>query len=196
MKRLVTFLLIFTVWTSSAQAGPLPPELYHVNNNVHSVVYGQRVRKRKVIKTRLSPIDRKQPRGMMMAESIELPPDPGISLDDIQADFYSNYGRYWQGLRTHIVVPEAGSPSPPMTTTHPTDQPESWADVGVPLSDTMDMALTVSVYDGPSGKGYVVVAETVISETLWLRTINFGPETWRQHYWISMSITATAILTE
>mgnify|MGYP001576481457 FL=1 len=41
----------------------------------------------------------------------------------------------------------------------------------------------IDVYDGPAGKGYVVRAELVIKEIRWVKLINIGPETYREHDW-------------
>lgn len=126
----------------------------------------------------------------VMGESDPVPPDPDVAIQQIQADFYATYGKYWQGLTTHDTIPTYGTPLPPDVDSYPSDQHVSWADVGVPLSDTMDIAVTVDVYDGPAGSGYTVRGEVLISDTLWVRTINFGPETWREHGWITMTTEA------
>lgn len=112
------------------------------------------------------------------------PFDGATSIIEVQARYFAEHGRYWQGLPTHSLTPTAGDPlSTDIAMTHPTDQAETWADIGAYLPDLMNVSLRVDVYESPEGHGYVVVAETMITETTWTRSINFGPETWRTATW-------------
>lgn len=67
--------------------------------------------------------------------------------------YYAVHGHYWQGLRTHTILPADGATAlPDIGAMTPTDQPDSW-----PLtlrSTPIEMALVIDVYSGPLGEGY------------------------------------------
>src|SRR3989304_780581 len=56
------------------------------------------------------------------------------------------------------------------------------------LPDHAPFAFRVDVYAGPNGAGYMVIAQSRIAGQLWERTINAGPETWREQGWIKSVI--------
>ena len=100
-----------------------------------------------------------------------------------QEQYRSANGHYFQGLRTHAQPPSDGIDiAPDQVDRKPTDQLYAWSDVG-PLPSQMGSSLSIDVYDGPSGKGYVVRLEVDINGTVWQRRWNVGPETWRSHNW-------------
>lgn len=104
-----------------------------------------------------------------------------------QAAYLAAHGRYWQGLCTHSVIPEDGEELPPdRAAEKPFYQAESWLDLGG-LPETTMSALRIDTYDGPHGKGFVVVSEVMIDGQLWSRSINFGPETFRDSEWKTIS---------
>lgn len=43
--------------------------------------------------------------------------------------------------------------------------------------------LQVDVYDGPNGKGYVVVETKTDEQGTWTKATNYGNEDWRSHDW-------------
>lgn len=112
-------------------------------------------------------------------------PTGTMSIIDAQAMYYAWNTRYWQGLPTHSQIPDVAAPSvPDMAASHPTDQPESWLDVDIYLPDPMSILMRVDTYRGPGGDGYVAVSQVIVSGTLWQRSINVGPETWRSKSWL------------
>lgn len=100
-----------------------------------------------------------------------------------QAAYLARRGRYWQGLATHTLLPADGLELPPdRLGTRPTDQPETWAEVGA-MPAIMPMSLTIDVYDGPQGQGYCATVRVTIGLRVWTRAQQFGPEAWRAFGW-------------
>ena len=101
-----------------------------------------------------------------------------------QETYRTNRGRYWQGIRTPVVVPLTPATVAPNLTLRPTDQAESWADAGVVLPAQVEVSIQVDVYQAPGGHGFVVCVFIRMSATeTWMRCYNVGPETWRTHDW-------------
>jgi hypothetical protein len=74
----------------------------------------------------------------------------------MQPAFFSAYGRYWQGLRTHAVPPADAIATAPNRNLRPTDQLESWTDMGIALPALASAAYTVHAYETRAGHGYVI----------------------------------------
>jgi len=71
----------------------------------------------------------------------------------------------------------------PDTSRHPTDQAASWAAAGIDLGVTIPCALAITIYDGPFGVGYVGIIFAMWAGTVYSRSQNNGPETWRTEPW-------------
>lgn len=101
-------------------------------------------------------------------------------------NFFAANGRYWQALRTHSVPPLDGvDENPDVGIKAPTDQGDGWP---IALRNRQyPMAISVDVYDGPQGKGWVVVITSRVTEgaeiVTWVRVVNIGPEIWREQPW-------------
>ena len=116
--------------------------------------------------------------------------DAGIAAawPEIQARqdaFFAEHGRYFQGLCTHTdaSVPEDGQPAPAdQLDTHPDYQSETWIDVGYDSTNPR-AAMTIDQYVGPDGPGYVSSFCVIIAGELWFRSINVGPEAYRELPW-------------
>jgi hypothetical protein len=106
-------------------------------------------------------------------------------LATLQPAYLSSKGRYWQGARTHNIIPIEGTPTAPNLLAKPTDQTESWAIFGIVLPTLTEAALTVEIYSGPSGHGYVIHADVISSGVRHRKSTNVGPESWRAHDWTS-----------
>lgn len=106
-----------------------------------------------------------------------------------QDTFFANRGRYWQGLITHTVVPAHTTAADADTVADrlsfkPTDQAQSWLDVLAELSGiAFPAALAVDVYDGTQGKGYVATIFVRYNGTIYTRSKNVGPESYRDVAW-------------
>ena len=110
-------------------------------------------------------------------------------LTAAQNAYFATHGRYWQGLLSHISAPahtdsHDGEAAPDRMASKPTDQAESWSDV-LPGWATVRFPgrLQVDVYDGPSGKGWVYIADVMHNGTRFRRIVNVGPETFRTQGW-------------
>lgn len=101
-----------------------------------------------------------------------------------QAIFLTNNGRYWQGLKTHVIRPADGTEAPPDATSTPTNEQTNWAAfAGVDLPATLPVSVRCDVYNGPQGRGFTATAEVKIGANVWERTVNEGPETGRTQAW-------------
>lgn len=110
--------------------------------------------------------------------------DVGVSLAAMQPDFLATRTRYWQGICTHPTLPKDGNKTAPDKSRKPHYQDEDWNAVSVTLPATMEIAVTVNTYQTPrDGWGYECVGSLEIAGQVWQRTINVGPETWREHKW-------------
>ncbi|MCA1557683.1 MAG: hypothetical protein LC731_03980 [Acidobacteria bacterium] len=109
----------------------------------------------------------------------------GLLVDTLktkQEAYRKQHGHYWQGLRTHDKAPKDGEKKAGNKKRKPTDQSESWEDMGVSISDE-EASFAVDVYDGAQGKGYTITAEFELDGKLYVRVLNFGPETYRDMPW-------------
>ncbi len=109
--------------------------------------------------------------------------DLSPQLAALQSTYRSTKGRYWQGARTHTIIPLEGLPSAPNLSLKPTDQSESWAAFGLTLPALSEAALSIETYSGPSGSGYVIHADVYSEGTLHRKSINVGPEPYRTRDW-------------
>src|SRR5512137_1396581 len=76
-----------------------------------------------------------------------------------QNAYLAAHGHYWQGIESHGTLPDDGVATAPVLTKRPTDQLDRWLDffAGYSLPSTWPIAVRIDVYDGPQGKGWVVV---------------------------------------
>lgn len=99
-------------------------------------------------------------------------------------------GRYFQGKRSHTAAPaNTGAGSLQMAAAdllddHPTDQVHTWLDFLPELNGlAIEMVLTIDVYDGPQGRGYVGTVRVSHNGTSYERAAQVGTETWRAFAW-------------
>jgi hypothetical protein len=110
----------------------------------------------------------------------------------VQATYAASHsGRFWQGIITPTTPPDDGALVNPDLGKKPTDQPEDWDDVftgpnALPTTNWPN-SLRIDVYNGPSGQGYVVVGVYTKGGETWGRSINIGPETYRDLPWIAVT---------
>ncbi len=103
-----------------------------------------------------------------------------------QTTYFNANGHYWQGLRTRPTgsTPVDGVQLPPDSGRAPSDQAVSWNDLGIQLPNTMDFVLWIDAYNGPQGHGYAGSVLFIDNQgSGWTRTVNVGPETWRNRVW-------------
>jgi len=98
------------------------------------------------------------------------------------------HGTYWQGLKTHAIEPDHVTADyadtvPDLLDGQPSDQPVSWTGFIPEINLAMPCAFVIDVYDGPDGQGFVASVYARYNGTLYSRSQNSGPETWRTVDW-------------
>src|SRR3990172_1113693 len=112
-------------------------------------------------------------------------------LQAYEINYLDAKGRgYMQALWSHSAPPADGAlVAPDLLASKPTDQAESLADLWsavVIASGEIPVRLRIDVYDGPDGKGYVIIVECIVSARTYTRSINTGGEKWREQAWIEV----------
>jgi len=101
--------------------------------------------------------------------------------------YFAAHGHYWQGLRTHTILPADGALLvPDIAARTPTDQPDPWPAAIKTIA--IEMALVIDVYDGPFGQGYVASVWVMVGGRIFTRSAQVGPETWRVEGWHEVTI--------
>lgn len=86
----------------------------------------------------------------------------------VQASYIAENGRYWQAARVDCSKDE-------LSKAH-TDE-ESWSEMGIsPKTEDFPVNLEIHNYDGPSGKGYLIIGNFTFAGEKWARAEGFGPE--------------------
>lgn len=106
------------------------------------------------------------------------------TIGGMQGGYLSSHSRYFQGILSS-AVPEDGQTATPDPSKKPTDQAESYADESITFPASPIIAMGVDVYDGDSGKGYIVFAEIKIAGQLWRKQTDYGPES-RSYDWVEI----------
>ncbi len=115
-----------------------------------------------------------------------MPPAGSVPMGLFLADFHvfcegaqpahmSRHGAYWQGVEMDLSNQDLSM--------KPTDQIESWADLGFQLPPLPFGSVREDVYQGPGGWGFTSTAKIVDGVNIWGKTLHNGPETWREHDW-------------
>lgn len=109
-----------------------------------------------------------------------------------QDTYYANNGRYWQGLLSCVgtnTIPNFTAASDGDRTADNLDskphyQAQSIADVFPELTGiNLPCAFLCDQYRGPLGDGFVVTVFVRFNGTIYTRSRNRGPETWRSADW-------------
>mgnify|MGYP004452357777 FL=1 len=122
--------------------------------------------------------------------------DAGIAsytpiITELQNNYRSQNGHYWQGLFTHSSPPiDANTGSPDLLDNSPTDQAISWDDIaGGVMPAEMLSRIRIDTYSSPQGEGFVIVAEKIVNNTTYQKSYNVGPEDHRNSDWQEISDT-------
>lgn len=110
-----------------------------------------------------------------------------MTIAAFQEAFRSQYGIYAQTLSPYLEPPMDGKAElPSLDTQNKAPTSGVTADTLFVLAnmEAFPASVRIDVYSGPTGAGYVVVAETEFSGVLWQRAINVGPEKWREQSWL------------
>ena len=115
-----------------------------------------------------------------------------VGMNAQQNIYKTNHGglKFFQGLTTSTdaTLPDnldAGLIQVVVQTLtgKPTDQTENWVGFGIIIPGTMHYAMTVDTYGGPLGQGWVLNAHMKQNGLVYNRSINSGPETFRDRAW-------------
>lgn len=112
-------------------------------------------------------------------------------IQQVQEDYLTANGHYWQGIATPQVVPSNVTLTTPDLTLKPTDQSSRWADVfsgAKALPNKWPAQIRIDVYDGPLGKGWTLTITVNDSNGTSFKVWNFGPETWRAQDWLDLVV--------
>lgn len=100
-----------------------------------------------------------------------------------QNAYFATNNKYWQGLITHSSPPAhsstnvADAPADKFTF-HPTDQPATWTDFLPEWNgENFAAAAQIDVYNGESGRGWIVRVFVRYGGTIYERCKSFGPDT-------------------
>lgn len=107
----------------------------------------------------------------------------------MQADYFAAHGRYWQGVAPIDAPPSDGAAVPGDPSRRPTDQPESWQDVGADAflsSAGLQSRPTIDVADGPDGHGWRLTVSFRCDGVLHARRWGFGSLADRSHGWMAI----------
>lgn len=111
------------------------------------------------------------------------------TVRDREIAYQAAHGHYWQGLVTHTDFPAHATAAyadsiGDLLARHPTDQTDDWLTLLPEINNlAIPAALVMDVYDGPSGQGFVATVWCKYNGTIYTRSQNYGPETWRTVAW-------------
>jgi len=105
-----------------------------------------------------------------------------------QREYRDMTGRYCQLLSSHSAIPANGEHLyPDLWYAHPTDQQYSWEDLNVIQYEPLPFEITIDVYSGPEGPGFVSCFEIDLGG-IWRRCKNYGPEAARNTFWAPVEV--------
>ena len=107
-----------------------------------------------------------------------------VAIQNWQDAYQAGHGgRCAQGLRSHTVTPaDDNATAPTIGTACPVGQPgEPWP--AAVRSGNKKMALQCDCYRGPDGDGWQITVFVTVLSVEYARTVNFGPETYRNAAW-------------
>jgi len=116
------------------------------------------------------------------------------SLTVQQTTYKAVRGKFFQGLTsaTDASLPNNTDVSllqtvPQSLNTAPTDQAETWNQIGIIIPGTISCSMTVNNYGGPQGQGWVMIARFRHSNLIYSKSTNSGPEAYRDSAWTQVS---------
>ena len=105
-----------------------------------------------------------------------------------QATYFTNHGRYWQGIVTHSVIPADGTATAAdQLNLAPYYQADAWPTGAGISAFTKPYALEIWEYNGPSGPGFVGFCWVRVAGNLYLRVKDCGVEDYRTQGWAQVA---------
>ena len=122
-----------------------------------------------------------------MFETIDAAVDSFVKdVEAKQTDYYAEKLRYFQVV-SFAPASDAGSDTD-VSLQLPTDQAETIGDFKLTPPDKLPCGVSITVYDGPNGKGYDVVQRVNDAGRSYVKTTSHGPENHRTHDWREVKI--------
>lgn len=102
-----------------------------------------------------------------------------------ETDYLLAHGRYYQALWTHAAAPSGNPIAVDQLTSKPHYQTETLQALfdAQNLQRNLPNRFRIDQYDGPAGKGFVIVAEVVACGLTMQRHYHTGAEAWREQGW-------------
>ena len=97
-------------------------------------------------------------------------------IDDVQSIHITGHARYWQGTNIHSVHPADGNERTPDRLDVAIRSLETWDEKGINVRPNTKSNYAVHEYDGPSGKGYIIIQSVISGADTYQRLIDKGPE--------------------
>ncbi len=105
-----------------------------------------------------------------------------------QEKYFESASKYWQGIQFHDTIVTDKEERAAEITRKPVEQEEDWETMKFDFPKTFPCTLQVDIYDGPSGKGWALTGRVRINKIIYRRTMNYGPEEWREFPWDTESL--------
>jgi|TARA_Y100000310_G_scaffold84459_1_gene81311 hypothetical protein len=102
------------------------------------------------------------------------------SIDQKQSDYFSQHGKYWQGIKTLDEVTELEQDS---QKNRKADGTEDWVEMGIPIPNKSKYSYQVDNYKSPQGWGYTITTKYKDKGNVYMKVENHGPETHRARDW-------------
>ena len=94
-------------------------------------------------------------------------------IENREAIFFANNGRYWQGLLTPRIIPVDGADTAPDLDAKPSNETFDWSAANLPA--TIPVGIAVNAHDGPLGQGFTMIAWVKLGNgEIWYRSKGVG----------------------
>lgn len=105
-----------------------------------------------------------------------------------QEDYLKTNSKYWQGLSFDTEVKDYSSIDSvargDTISSKPTNETVGWTDILPEITPaTCPATITIDIYDGPLGKGWLVKADFIYLDSIYRKIRNVGPELYRESDW-------------
>ena len=96
-------------------------------------------------------------------------------LFKLQLEFRNRHGRYFQGKKTTVIIPNFNRNQRVYYGSGLTDSVKTWKDLGY-QDVCAPVQLESHICSGPQGDGYMIFARLRINEDIWQIVMHHGPE--------------------
>ena len=103
------------------------------------------------------------------------------AVEVAQREAFSADGKYVQLLESHTAAPAIGKTASADRQVKPEGRTKGRAELK--LVAPTEWSERIDIYEGPEGKGYVTTFTVLEGKKKWSKSVNVGPETWREAQW-------------